>query len=221
MKKEGMWKIAIVTLFAIAMAFLESAVVVYIREIFYDGGFSFPLKGFIEDYVLKIEWIREFFTIVMLICIALLAGKKFYERFAYFIYAFAVWDIFYYVWLKVILGWPESFLTWDVLFLIPWAWISPVLAPLIVSVTFIALAFAIFKKIEKNKNFKMRKIEWILFVIGMLLILYTFFIDYGRLLFTNPELIASYVPTGYNWIVFAFGEVLAVCAIVSICLRRK
>jgi hypothetical protein len=221
MNKEGMRKLAIVTIFALAMAFLESAVVLYIRKLFYDGGFSFPLRGFTESSVLNIEWIREFFTIVMLLAVAYLAGKKFYERFAWFIYAFAVWDIFYYIWLKVILHWPASFFTWDVLFLIPWAWVSPVLAPVIVSVTFIVFALIILRVVYKGKNVKMDRIDWALFGTGMLLVLYTFIIDYGRLVFNNPDLIASYVPTSYNWIGFAFGEIFAVCAIARVWMKNR
>ncbi len=217
MRKEAVKTMAIVTLFAIAMAFLESAVVAYIREIFYGSeGFSFPLKGFIDSQVIEIEWIREAFTIVMLLCVAYLAGKKLHDRFAYFIYAFAVWDIFYYIWLKVILGWPSSLMTWDVLFLIPWAWTGPVLAPLIVSATFIIFATVIWKK-----DLKIKFVEWSLFICGMLLILYTFVIDYGLLLFTNPEQITSYIPTNYHWIIFVIGELLGVCAIIKLYLRKK
>ena len=96
MKKESLNKISIVTIFAIAMGFLEAVVVVYLRKLYYPNGFNFPLKGFIDPSIISIEWVREFATIVMLITIAMLAGKKLYERFAYFIYVFAIWDIFYY-----------------------------------------------------------------------------------------------------------------------------
>jgi len=221
MKKESIRKIALVTIFAIAMAFLEGAVVTYIRKIFYDGNFSFPLKGFIDSQVINIEWVREFFTIVMLLAVAFIAGRKLYERFAYFIYAFAVWDIFYYIWLKATLGWPTSFFTWDVLFLIPWVWISPVLAPVIVSITFIVFSVIILKFADKKRDIRMNLIEWVLFAAGMLLVLYTFVIDYGRLVFGNPALIAIYVPTSYNWAVFAAGEILIACAIVKFYMKNK
>ena len=221
MKKEIVKKLAIVTIFAIAMAFLESAVVIYLRTIFYDGSFNFPLRGFTDSYILNIEWIRELFTIVMLLAVAFFAGKKLYERFAYFIYAFAVWDIFYYIWLKAVIGWPSSLMAWDLLFLIPWAWIGPVLAPLIVSATLISLSFVILGRIGKGKSEKMDILEWILFAGGMLLILYTFIIDYGKLLFSNPELIASYVPTRYNWAAFLIGEIMIIYAIVNFYLRKK
>ena len=66
MKKESINKIIIITMFAIAMAFLESAVVVYLRRLFYPQGFNFPLEGFIEPSILSIEWLRELATIVKL-----------------------------------------------------------------------------------------------------------------------------------------------------------
>src|SRR3989344_1428755 len=137
MKKESVNKLSIVTLYAVAMGFLEAAVVIYLRELFYPNGFNFPLKGFIDPSILSIEWMREFATIIMLLTVGFLAGEKAYKKFAYFIYAFAVWDIFYYVFLKLTLNWPDSFLTWDLLFLIPWPWISPVLAPLLCTILII------------------------------------------------------------------------------------
>ena len=41
-------KILLVTILAVAMAFVESAVVVYLRAIFYPEGFSFPLKAMVD-----------------------------------------------------------------------------------------------------------------------------------------------------------------------------
>ena len=55
-----------------------------------------------------------------------------------FIYVFGLWDIAYYAWLKLLLGWPTQWLEWDVLFLIPWPWLAPWLAPVLVSALFVA-----------------------------------------------------------------------------------
>ena len=41
--KETMWRWIWVVIFAIAFAWVESAVVVYLREIFYEGTAIFPL----------------------------------------------------------------------------------------------------------------------------------------------------------------------------------
>ena len=121
------------------MGFLEAAVVVYLREILYPGGFSFPLSPVPASLALT-EIFREVATLVMLVSIGILAGRKFSTGFAWFIYSFAIWDIFYYIFLKAVLGWPESLMTWDVLFLIPTTWTGPVLTPVLVSLTMILFA---------------------------------------------------------------------------------
>jgi len=213
-----------------AMAFLETTVVVYLRKLYYPQGFNFPLTSGIETLVLNIEWVREFFTIIMLLCIGLLAGKTRYEKFAYFLYSFAIWDIFYYVWLKVILNWPASFLTWDLLFLIPWPWVGPVLAPLIVSFTMIFLGWSIIAMGDQGKKVKITKKEFMLLVLGSLLILYTFLYDFGNLIMSRgflPEFFTlasnaefqqisgAYIPSYYPWWLFIFGEILILLAIFS------
>jgi hypothetical protein len=215
MKKETIRKLGIVAIFAIAMAFLEAVVVIYLRKIFYAGSFDFPLRGFIEPQIISIEVVREFFTIVMLACIAILAGKKLYEKLAYFVYAFAVWDIFYYVWLKATLAWPQSLFTWDVLFLIPWVWVGPVIAPIILSLTMILLAFVILHLSDKGKKAWINLNELIVMLSGAIIVLFTFLYDYGRLICSGrTDLIASYFPTDYNWAAFAIGWLLILLSII-------
>ena len=132
----------VVSLFAIAMGLLESAVVIYLRDILYPGGFEFPLNPVRPDLVWT-EILRELATLVMLLGVGILAGRNLAERFAWFMYSFAVWDIFYYAFLRVLIGWPESLMTWDVLFLLPVTWTGPVITPLIVSATMIFFALII------------------------------------------------------------------------------
>jgi hypothetical protein len=225
MKKETIKKIVVVTIFAIAMAFLEAVIVIYLRKLYYQGGFSFPLKN-IDAYVLQIEWIREFFTIVMLASIGYLAAKRFSERFAYFLYSFAVWDIFYYIFLKLTLNWPDSIMTWDLLFLIPISWASPVIAPIICSLTMILFAIVIINLSDKNKNPKIILKEWIMLIIGSLFILYTFLFDYGKIIITNGLknsilLTESYVPNSFNWFIFLIGELIILFAIFIFYKKNK
>ena len=104
--------------FAIAMAYLESAVVVYLRLIYYPNGFDFPLVVIPMREAL-IELGREGATVVMLVAVGRLGTRGFWSGFAGFMFIFGVWDIFYYVWLKVFLNWPPSLATWDILFLLP------------------------------------------------------------------------------------------------------
>lgn len=192
-------KILIVAFFAIAMAYLESSVVVYLRELYYPDGFTFPLK-LIPDKILLIELGREFATIIMLLTVAMIAGKVFAERVCYFLFLFGVWDIFYYLWLKVFINWPDSLLTDDLLFLIPVPWISPVLAPVLVSIVFISFSIFALKKIEFGFRIKFDKINFVLILFGVALILISFVWNFEKRL-------NSVSPVEFLWIVFICGLV--------------
>src|SRR3989344_5143315 len=236
MKKESQNKILIVTLYAIAMGFLESAVVIYLRKLYYPFGFSFPLKGFIEPTILGVEWIREFATIVMLLTISMLAAKKFYPRFAYFLYAFAIWDIFYYVFLKVYLNWPSSLLESDILFLIPWPWVGPVLAPILCTILMISAALIIIYFEDNRIKVKFILKEWLLIILGILLVLYTWVYDYGKIIIAGGflkdffsliknqqffDIVENYVPQPYNWAMFIIGLLFSTIGIILFYIRTK
>jgi hypothetical protein len=137
-------------LFFISMALLESAVVVYLRELYYPNGFTFPLSP-MRDLIILTELAREFATIVMLWTIAYVAGRNFSSRFAWFIIGFGVWDIFYYIFLYVFIQWPSSLFEWDILFLIPLPWYGPVIAPCLISVFMISFGELILYFNQKNK----------------------------------------------------------------------
>jgi hypothetical protein len=214
-----------VAIFAIAMAALEAAVVVYLRALYYPAGFTVAFK-LIDEQIVLVELMREIATLVMLASVGYLTGKNFQERLAYFLLSFAVWDIFYYVWLKVFIDWPQSLLEWDILFLIPWTWLGPVLAPLICSLTMIVFALEILRQKER-RDFS--KVAWGLWLSGTAVILFTFIQDYGSIIIGNGFLpdyanlmsnadfirIASdYIPAGYNWKLFFLGELLIVAGIV-------
>lgn len=236
MKKESLNKILIVTAYAIVMGFLEAAVVIYLRALFYPNGFNFPLKGFIEPYILSVEWIREIATIIMLITIGMLAGKKFYEKVAYFIYGFAIWDIFYYVFLKIYLDWPSSLFTWDILFMVPWPWIGPVIAPLLCTVLMIIMTFIIIHFEDKGVKVKVKLSEWILIILGAIIVLFTWMYDYGVLIFrngfgkdfftlaTNPRfiyIVDNYIPSYFNWPLFLFGLFVSALGVLLFYVRMK
>lgn len=190
-------KILIVAFFAVAMAYLESAVVVYLRELYYPDGFAFPLK-LIPDKILLIELGREFATIIMLLTVAIIAGKFFAERVCYFLFAFGVWDIFYYLWLKVFINWPDSLFTDDLLFLIPVPWISPVLAPVLVSIVFIAFSILTLGKIELGLRIIFYKINFVLILFGVALILISFIWNFEKRL-------NSVSPVEFMWMMFMCG----------------
>jgi len=114
------------------MGFLEVAVVVYLRELYYPGGFLFPVAP-MPARVALVEVAREAATLLMLLSVAFLAGRGAWDRFFVFGFLFGVWDLVYYAGLRIVLGWPESLFTWDLLFLIPVPWLAPVFYPVLVS----------------------------------------------------------------------------------------
>ena len=123
--------------YAAAMAWLEAAVVVYLRRLYYpdDQLTLFPMRLWrTSDLVVEIG--REAATIVMILAVALLAVPGRTRRTAAFLYVFGVWDLFYYLWLKLALGWPVSWADWDILFLIPWAWLAPWFTPAVAALLF-------------------------------------------------------------------------------------
>ena len=199
--------------FGIAMGFLEAVIVVYLRELYYPKGFNFPLQT-IPESILLVEIIRELCTMIMLITIALLAGRNKLEIFSYFLFSFAIWDIFYYIALKLFLNWPESFLTWDILFLIPVTWISPVLAPIICSVLMIILALCILY-FSGNKDFRIKKSEWIMIWSSALIIFISFIWDFQKLLLPN------FVPDRFQWEIFSVGILLVIAAIILMIKRSR
>jgi len=210
------------SIFGIAFGFLEAIVVVYLREIYYPNGFSFPLT-LLDSQMLKVEIVREFCTIIMLASVGWILGKTSGEKFSFFIFVFGVWDIFYYVALKIFLDWPETILEWDVLFLIPITWIGPVLAPVICSIGMILIALIYVYLHEKNQQIKFTPIQIVLISLGVLIIIYTFIYDYLNLFNEHNfwsdfskitekkefwDVIQSYVPQKFNWILFSVGCVL-------------
>jgi hypothetical protein len=216
----------IITAFAIAMGFLEAAVVVYMREILYPGGFNFPLSPVPVSLAIT-EIFREVATLVMLVSIGFLAARKFSTGFAWFIYSFAIWDIFYYVFLKAILDWPESLLTWDVLFLIPTTWTGPVLTPVLVSLTMILLAMVILVYAERGKETRVPGKVWTGLILGSLIVILAWILDYSRFMLNhfslfemldvkNPEVLSIatlYEPFSFPWGLFALGEALILASI--------
>jgi hypothetical protein len=131
-------KVVCLVAFAVAMAFAEAAVVVYLREIIGTGPI-FPMKE-IPAFLLVVEVCREAATIVILILVAVLSVRGGLRRMGAFLLAFAVWDIFYYVWLYATIGWPAGLADWDVLFLIPLPWVGPVWSVLLISAGMIAFS---------------------------------------------------------------------------------
>lgn len=228
-------KVLLLTVFSIAMGFLEAIVVVYLRQLYYPEGFQFPLKEMIWGG-LTLEYLREIATILMLLAVSMLAGKVTYERFAYFLYCFGVWDIFYYIGLKIFLDWPASLLTWDILFLIPVVWVAPVLAPIVCATTMIIISIFMLHYQSKGYPVRLNYMEWSFMSAGALVILFTFIWDYLKIIiqggFLNrffslandlhfQSIVTSYIPAAYRWNLFVIGEFLILCSLVFFVKRMK
>lgn len=166
-----------VALFAIAMGCLEAIVVVYLRELFYPQGFDFPLHD-MPPHLILIELSREVATVVMLLMVGHLAGNTALQRFAFFAIAFAVWDIFYYVFLFIFLQWPSGLATWDILFLIPLPWVGPVWAPLLLAITMIAGSCHYLWVTGRGIAYPISRLHWFLLLSGSLLCILAFVWDY-------------------------------------------
>lgn len=201
------------TLFAIAMAYLETVIVIYLRLLYYPEGFHFPLI-FIPPKIALIEIGRETATIIMLWMVARLAAENFRQRFAYFIFTFAVWDIFYYIWLKVLINWPQQWLEWDILFLIPVPWVAPWIAPVIVSVAFIVVAIIILNYPERFKTNIFSSGEWILMIIAGLVMI-------GSFIWEMKPVVAGKIPQDFPWWLFIMGMVLGIGVFYKRFKKRK
>jgi hypothetical protein len=194
------------TIYAVAMAYVESAVVVYLRAIYYPHGFDFPL-ALMPAGMVAIETGREAATLLMLLGVAALACADRWELFLAFCLSFGVWDIFYYVWLWIFVRWPPSVFTWDVLFLIPVPWVGPVLAPVLVSGALVAGSLLMLRLKAQGVRLAFSAPVWTLAVAGGLVVLGSFVLDFASVL-------RQMVPPPFHWGMFAIGVGLALIAMV-------
>jgi hypothetical protein len=207
-----------VVIFSIAFAYIESAVVVYLRVIFHPDGFTFPLSN--VDTILQhkalllTETGREAATIVLIFTGAWLFGRNLQQRFAYFLTIFAVWDIFYYVWLKVLLNWPARISDWDILFLIPVAWAGPAVAPVLVSITLLVFAMILLYRDCCGRPIRASLTEWLGFIAAGVIIVVSFCIA-GRHI-AEPD-----YQHYFYWPIFALGNISAVALFVKCLLKSK
>ena len=210
-------KLGIAVVFSIAFGYIEAAVVVYLREIFHPDGFTFPMNAFGADAtsvrLLMTEIGREAATIVLIFTGAWLFGRNRQQRFAYFLVIFAIWDIFYYVWLKVLLDWPATIMDWDVLFLIPVTWASPVFYPVLVAMTLFVFAVVILCCSSFARPIRTSLWDWLAFFLSALIIVESFCI--GGVHITEPDY-ASYF---HLWL-FSVGYLLGVATFL-VCLVKS
>ena len=193
---------AIVVTFAIAMAWVEAASVFYIRALVdriepYQPD-PLPL-GAMSGALGQVELWREAATLVMIAALGLLAGRTRRARAGYAALAFGAWDIFYYVFLRLISGWPRTLLDWDILFLLPVPWWGPVLAP--VSIALVMIVWGTLATQSGDAATGARWI-WALGWIGIVLALAVFTIDAWRALPDGRDAVLQALPATFNWPLF-------------------
>jgi hypothetical protein len=206
----------VVGLFAIAMAWVESAVVFDLRT-FVDRIEPYqtdplPLVGKLGP----VELVREFATMVMLFTVGVLAGKTWRARWGYTMVAFGVWDIFYYVFLKVMCGWPHSLLDWDILFLLPLPWWGPVLAPVLIALLMIVWGTLASQFEPKRAPRAPSFVAWVLNSLGIALALYVFMVDSLRVADQGTRVVRKVLPTEFNWPLFIFALVLMAAPVAQL-----
>jgi len=133
-------------------------------------------------------------------------------RLAYFLTIFAVWDIFYYIWLKVLLGWPSSIMEWDILFLIPVTWAGPVLAPIILSITMLIGAMLLLQRESYGQPLRISRVAAYGFILVGLF-------SVGHFCFAGMHVSQIDYKSYFNWPIFLGCEVAAIILMFK-CKRK-
>jgi hypothetical protein len=210
---------AVVVIYAAAMAWVESAVVYYLRTMIdriephqvnplpIVGGLGFA------------ELVREAATLLMLLAVGILAGRSWRSRLGFFALAFGVWDIFYYVFLRKLCGWPHSLLDWDILFLLPLPWWGPVLAPVSIALLMILWGTLVscwdIKPSTKSSEWKM----WVLNFLGVGLALYLFMAETLKVADQGVNALRDVLPLVFNWPLFSVALLLMAAPIFHVVWR--
>jgi hypothetical protein len=201
----------VVVVFAVGMAWVEAASVYYLRAMVdriepYQEN-PLPIHGVLGP----VELVREAATLVMLLAVGMLAGRTWHKGLGYTAIAFGVWDIFYYVFLRIISGWPKSLFDWDILFLLPLPWWGPVLAPVSIASLMvvwgtIATQFSNGRS-ARSMTQRARRQVWGLTCVGVALALYVFMADSLRTVSLGLD-VRHVLPTSFNWPVFCVALML-------------
>ncbi len=191
------------SLYGMAMGYVEAVIVVYLRLLYYPEN---PLEIFpprlLSPAHLRMELLRECATILMILTVAMISSRGFVRGFATFVYVFGVWDIFYYLCLKLTIGWPVSWAEWDILFLIPWVWLGPWPTAVLISSLFVAWgAWILWSAVE----YRARPVPLALFTAGALLAVWAFLEPGSAYLRAEAESFATYRPGRFAWWVYVPG----------------
>jgi hypothetical protein len=200
-------RLPLVAAYAIAMAYIEAAVVVYLREMHGIEELMRDLPSTLDRFVV-IELGREAMTIVMLLSVGWIAGRKLQDRLGHFVFAFGLWDIAYYLWLAIFLGWPDSPLDWDVLFLLPVPWWGPVLAPALIAAVMCIGGTAAVRGADQGVEWRLSWSNAAIAAAGIAIVLFTFTVDGLRAIPDGANAVAEVRPGDFQWPVFALGFIV-------------
>ncbi len=198
-------------LFAVGFGFVEAAVVVYLRELAQPAGFAFPVAP-LPARLVGVEVAREAATLAVLLGAACLAGRGFWARFAAFAVAFGVWDLVYYASLRLMIGWPLAWGTWDVLFLIPGIWTGPVSSAAAVAALLALCGAWIFHRAERGFMPQLRPyhVAAALLCLGSLL---------ASFLWNHGLVLRGGVPEDFPWWLWGAGVAVGLAAFADLFLR--
>ncbi len=203
-------------LFGVSFGFVEATVVVYLRAV-QEPIRRDALGSNLEDelfplltvdqlrqagpqyfHMLAAELGRELATLVMLASAGLAVARNFRQGLAGFMIAFGVWDVFYYMFLKLLVGWPASLWTWDILFLLPVPWVGPVIAPVLVAVSMILAGTLILWRESAGRPIRFRWFHWGAIFGGAAVLVVAFCWD-------HQNATAGGWPNPFHWPLFACG----------------
>jgi len=197
-------RLALLAAFAIAMANVEAAVVVYLRAVY---GIDDVVRDMPHEFdrFAAIELSREFATMVMLFTVGVLSGRRLQDGVGFFVFAFGVWDIAYYGWLAAFDGWPTSPLDWDILFLIPLPWWGPVLAPSMIALMMCVGGAAAALQVDRGIAWRMTPANVAIAAAGVAICLYVFMADAIAAIPDGRLAVQQVRPTDFHWGLFLLG----------------
>jgi hypothetical protein len=209
----------LVVVFAAGMAWVEAACVYYLRAMVdrlepYQAN-PLPMHGVLGP----VELVREAATLVMLLAVGGMAGRTRTTRLGYTAIAFGIWDIFYYVFLKIIYDWPKSLFDWDILFLIPLPWWGPVIAPISIALLMIAWGTLVTLDADRDPAPAGTSIWWRFSALGTGLALYVFMADSFHAVRQGVTVPGTVLPTDFNWPLFALAVTLMAAPVAQLAWR--
>ena len=211
----------LVVAFAVGMAWVEAATVYYLRVLVdrivpYQEN-PLPIQGTLGE----VELVREAATLLMLLTVGMLAGRTWHTRLGYTAIAFGVWDSLYYVFLRVMCGWPTSLLDWDILFLLPLPWWGPVLAPVSIALLMIVWGTLASQSADPRPATSVTRALWGLCGVGIMLALYVFMADALRTVHQGLDVTRHVLPTSFNWPLFCVAFTLMAMPVAEIGWRMR